>query len=119
MNTIQTRRQLLVAAGAAATGTVAGCTSPESATDTGVAEDSPDRSTVAIGSKRFTENILLAELSRALLTPSVPEDDLLTDDIGARTTVERHDDSCWWQPEPRLQARSQAVRALNQPLIRE
>ncbi len=77
-----------MAAGAAATGTVAGCTSPESATDTGVAEDSPDRSTVAIGSKRFTENILLAELSRALLTPSVPEDDLLTDDIGARTTVE-------------------------------
>ncbi len=88
MNTIQTRRQLLVAAGVAATGTVAGCTSPESATDTGAAEDSPDRSTVAIGSKRFTENILLAELSRALLTPSVPEDDLLTDDIGARTTVE-------------------------------
>jgi len=88
MNTIQTRRQLLVAAGVAAAGTLAGCTSPESATDTGASDNSPDRSTVAIGSKRFTENVLLAELSRALLTPSVPEDDLLTDDIGARTTVE-------------------------------
>jgi osmoprotectant transport system substrate-binding protein len=41
-----------------------------------------------IGSKRFTENILLAELSRALLTQTIPEDDLITDDIGARTTVE-------------------------------
>ena len=88
MNPTQTRRQLLVAAGVAATGTLAGCTSPESAAETGAPDDSSERSTVAIGSKRFTENVLLAELSRELLLESVPEDDLLTDDIGARTTVE-------------------------------
>lgn len=88
MNTTQTRRQLLVTAGVAAAGGLAGCTSAESTTDPGTSDDSSDRSAVVIGSKRFTENILLAELSRALLTRMVPEDDLITDDIGARTTVE-------------------------------
>jgi len=88
MNTTQTRRQLLVTAGVTAAGALAGCTSAESTTETGASEDSPDRSSVVIGSKRFMENILLAELSRALLTQTIPEDDLITDDIGARTTVE-------------------------------
>ena len=88
MNTTQTRRQLLVTAGVAAAGGLAGCTSAESTTDSATSDDSSDRSSVVIGSKRFIENILLAELSRALLTQTIPEDDLITDDIGARTTVE-------------------------------
>lgn len=85
MKKTQTRRQLLVTAGVATVGSLAGCSAPKSAT--GV-NDSPERSTVAIGSKRFTENVLLAEMSRALLLETVSEDDLITDDIGARTTVE-------------------------------
>lgn len=88
MNTTQTRRQLLVTAGVAATGALAGCTSPESATDKGESDDTPDRSGIVIGSKRFVENVLLAELSQALLAQTVSKDDLITDDIGERTTVE-------------------------------
>ena len=88
MNTTQTRRQLLVTAGVAATGTLAGCADSESTMDVRTAGDPSDRSAIVIGSKRFTENILLAEFSRVLLSQTISEADLITDDIGARTTVE-------------------------------
>jgi len=77
-----------MAAGVATTGALAGCTSPESTTETGGSDDSADYSGIVIGSKRFVENVLLAELSHGLLAQTVGEDDLITDDIGVRTTVE-------------------------------
>jgi osmoprotectant transport system substrate-binding protein len=88
MNTTQTRRQLLVTAGIAAAGAFAGCTSPDAAPAGSQSADASDRDSVVIGSKRFVENVLLAELSRALLGRTVDDGDLVTDDIGARTTVE-------------------------------
>ncbi|MEY7849557.1 glycine betaine ABC transporter substrate-binding protein [Natrarchaeobius sp. A-rgal3] len=108
----QTRRRVLTTAGVAVLGTVAGCSDDETSesepvdgdddathsdeeqtatdeepttADIGVDSDGRD---VAVGSKRFTENVLLGEMSASLLSEVDGVASILDDSIGERTTVQ-------------------------------
>lgn len=99
-----TRRTLLAAGGVATAVALAGCsTSDDGATegtnggDDGGAEPTDgtdDEGTeatdgaLAIGSKRFTENVLLSTLSAVQLETEAGIDRVETDHVGARTTLE-------------------------------
>ncbi|MFP8952507.1 glycine betaine ABC transporter substrate-binding protein [Natrialbaceae archaeon A-arb3/5] len=58
------------------------------ATDDDADRDGFDGRDIAVGSKRFTENVLLGEMSAALLSDVDGVDSILDDTIGERTTVQ-------------------------------
>ncbi|TYT61788.1 hypothetical protein FYC77_11115 [Natrialba swarupiae] len=103
----QTRRRVLTTAGVVVTATAAGCTDDEmsgseptdeegttstddetTTTDGDADRDSSNGRDVAVGSKRFTENVLLAELSVSLLSRVDGVTSILEETIGERTTVQ-------------------------------
>jgi len=93
-----TRRHVLTATGAATIAALAGCSSsdaepaPETDDTNDSSEQTADSETptneLLVGSKRFIENVLLAEMSVSVLEDRTDLESIGTDDIGERTTVE-------------------------------